>query len=112
MNVVDLLRGPEGTKVRVVLRQPGEASARTCTITRGVVPIETVAYRSIANETGTPIAHLGVHRISASAVHELRKHATRMAEEGVRGVILDLRVADGGTCTTQYFSQMPFSTAV
>ena len=95
--IIDLLRGPEGTTVDVVLRQRG-APARKYTITRGVVPLETVTnLREFP--TGFPwlnqVAFLRV-KISASSVHELRKYESRLNSKRPHGLILDFRGHQGG----------------
>jgi carboxyl-terminal processing protease len=96
--VVELLRGPEGSAVQVELRAPGASDSRTLEIVRGVVPLETVqGYRRVDDEwdyrveTESPIGYLQFTSIGPSTLLELRTAAARMRAQGARALILDLR---------------------
>lgn len=99
-DVVDRLRGDEGTKVTIVVRNPGETRSRTMTLTRGQLPqptIEGVRKRSPGEWTfkldgPDPIGYLRIVEMSASTPHELRALARRLEDEGIRGLIIDLRM--------------------
>jgi carboxyl-terminal processing protease len=104
--VIDRLRGEEGTDVIVKVRQPKEAKARTMRITRGLLPRATiVGIREQAPgdwelrlNVLDPIGYLKITEITASTPHELRKLAQRMESEGIRSLVLDLRgQRPGGT---------------
>lgn len=95
--VVELLRGPEGSDVTVALRQPTEKQPRVVTITRGVVPFETITgYECFPAEPDGVVAYLRIDRLSASCVHELRQYGTRFEHDGVDGLVLDLRFTTPG----------------
>jgi carboxyl-terminal processing protease len=97
--VVDRLRGPEGTEVLVKVRQPKSKEIRILKMTRSVLFLPTVVglRKKSAREwdyrvTGAdPIAYLRIRDISASTPHELRKLAHELDSQGLRSLILDLR---------------------
>jgi carboxyl-terminal processing protease len=93
--VVDLLRGPAGTQVRLALRQPSADERREVTLTRGVVPMKTLQYSRLEREGEATLGHIRVERIAASGPHELRR-IEQALEDDVQGIILDLRGASDG----------------
>ncbi len=101
--VVDLLRGEEGSAVTVAVRQAGSTEKRLLRMTRGVVPIPTLAgYKRLGEEAwdyraenDTPVAYVRVLRLTSSAVHELRQLERRLLADGYKALILDLRFTTG-----------------
>lgn len=95
--VVELLRGQEGSDVTVVLQQPASEERRTLTITRGVVPLQTVVnYQLYSGEQDEVVAYLMIERVSASCVNELEKYGEQLHHDGAAGLILDLRFTEPG----------------
>ncbi len=97
--VVDRLRGADGTEVRVTVRQPGEKAPRTLTPTRGRLFVPSLkGVRKMPSGDwdhrlggyGT-IGYVRLTALSGSTPHELRKVAERLDSEGLRAVIMDLR---------------------
>jgi carboxyl-terminal processing protease len=101
--VVEWLRGDEGTPVTIVVRQPGAKETRTLAMTRAVVPFDTVfGYLRTGEdnwrfrvEAAAPVGYVCVSSVSSSTLHELRQVERRLQAEGVRAVVLDFR-GDGG----------------
>ena len=102
-DVVDRLRGEEGTSVTIKVRQLKETTSRTMTITRGRLPRATIqGVRKRPNGDwdlrfdglADPIGYLKINDIEASTPHELRKLAQQLESQGVRALILDLRGAN------------------
>jgi carboxyl-terminal processing protease len=101
--IVDWLRGEEGTDVTIVVRQPEEAEARTLTMTRSVVPFDTVlGYRRASGggwrlriDPSTAIGYVWVRAVNSSTLHELRQAERQLQAEGVRALVLDLRAPGG-----------------
>jgi C-terminal peptidase prc len=91
--IVDLLRGPEGSEVTVVLRQPDEEQPRTCTIVRGEVVVKTVVHKHVQEEGQPPVGYVRIVRISASTPHELRR--VERVLHGIEGLTVDLRSLGG-----------------
>ena len=96
--VVERLRGANGTDVRVTVRQP-KGEARTLKATRGPLFLPTITgiQKQTSGEWDFPLAgadsigYLRIRDISASTPHELRKIAQQLESAGLRALILDLR---------------------
>jgi carboxyl-terminal processing protease len=103
--VVEAIRGPEGTACVMEVRQPDEKDARTLQMTRGVVPFETIlGYRRLDDERWDfrpqgelPIAYVRVGSMTSSCLHELRQIEPKLQAEGCRALVLDLRWSGGST---------------
>jgi carboxyl-terminal processing protease len=99
-DVVERLRGDEGTVVTIKVRQPKETKSRTMTLTRGKLPHATIEGITRNQASGDwkvrldvpePIGYIKVTDIGASTPHELRKLARQMEDEGLRALVIDLR---------------------
>ena len=101
--VVERLRGEEGTPVRVVVRQPGSDERRTLKMIRSVAFIDSVqgcrrdgdSGWTFRARPGEPIGYLCVKSLTTSTLHELRQAERRLRDEGLRALVLDLRGAGG-----------------
>lgn len=101
--VVKCLRGEEGTKVSMTVRQPGETKTRLLPMVRSVIPFSSVhGYRrtgeeswSFSVDSRSPIGYLAIDSISISTPLELRKIEPLMRAEGFRAVVWDLRFTQG-----------------
>ncbi len=86
--VVDWLRGEEGSSVTVVVQMTGTAESRKYTIVRAKVPFEHLfGLHRIAEEEfdfhaepQAPIAYLRVASFSSSTLHELRQAERKLCE--------------------------------
>jgi carboxyl-terminal processing protease len=102
--VVDAIRGEEGSAVTLDVRQPKAKGTRSLKMVRSVVPFETViGYRRAAEDSwnyrvdpSAPIAYLQCKSVTSSVVHELRQKEAQLKAEGFRGLVLDLRFNPGG----------------
>jgi C-terminal peptidase prc len=103
VTVVEWLRGPEGSAVTMVVRQPGAKETRTLHMIRSVVPFDTVqglspiaedewSYRA---DPSAPIAYVRVESIRSSTLHELQQLERRLRDEGFRALVLDFRSTNG-----------------
>jgi carboxyl-terminal processing protease len=96
---LDRLRGAEGTKVTILVRQPQEKQSRSMTLTRGQLPrttVKGVRKRSsggwdVRLEGADAVGYLRITEMTASTPHELRKMARQLESEGVRSLVIDLR---------------------
>ena len=91
--VVKSLRGPKGTKVRVTILRPGVSQLLEYEITRDRIPIYAVSFAGVL-ENG--IGYIRLTRFSETCHEEVRKAIKRLKEEGMQGLILDLRGNPGG----------------
>lgn len=100
---VDLLRGPEGSTVRLLIQRQGEAKPLTFSLRRSVVHFETVrGYRKQEGvwdfrvDGAEQIAYVQIPEIRGSTLHELRQSEQKLKSQSIRGLILDLRSNRGG----------------
>lgn len=90
--VVDWLRGPEGTTVKVTVRN--DKGSREIEIVRRVTPFKTV---HIIRDASTPdTAVLRPDRIGASTVHEMTTLISELPET-VKHIVVDLRSVTSGS---------------
>lgn len=91
-DVIRMLRGKKGTKVRVKILRPEEAGLLEFEITRDRIPIHAVPFASKVGEIG----YIQLSRFSETAHDELRRALRDLKSAGVKGIILDLRRNPGG----------------
>ena len=91
--IVKKLRGPRGTEVRLSLRRIGIDEPVEVTVTRGVIPLKSIeAAFMIAPEIG----FIKLSQFSRTSYAELMLALVRLKQEGMRGLIFDLRGNSGG----------------
>jgi carboxyl-terminal processing protease len=91
--VADLLRGPEGSQVRITVRREGAGEPISATVTRG--EIQTSVVDAFWLKPGT--AYLNVTSFEAQNVdHDVEALLQKLGEQSVTGMILDLRGNPGG----------------
>jgi carboxyl-terminal processing protease len=96
---VDRLRGALGTSVVIRVRQPNSKESRTITVTRGLLPRQTVkGIRHFENgkddymiDGPGAIGYVKFEDLLGSTPHELRAAAQRLDEAGARALVLDMR---------------------
>ena len=89
---VNLIRGPGGTEVTLLVRHVGDFEDVNITVTRGRIPIESTAFRMLDGGIG----HLWVYSFSNTTEDEVRRALDELEAVGGRGLILDLRNNPGG----------------
>lgn len=91
--VADLVRGPEGTVVRLEMRRPSEEEPVTFEIQRGTIQIVSVESAVLPDDVGyvsiTTFANQQLHDQLVETLDELQA-------EGITSLILDLRDNGGG----------------
>lgn len=91
--VIDRLKGPAGSEVRVTLKSPGTAATREVTITRGQIPMRSVTAAYLLNaNTGL----IKINRFSGTTFEEFSAAVERLSEAGMEHLVLDLRRNPGG----------------
>jgi carboxyl-terminal processing protease len=91
--VVDRVRGPAGTRVRLRIGRPGESTPLPFTITRAKVDVPKVTWAMLP---GAPIAHVAIREFGKRADAQLRKALAGAREQGARALVLDVRGNPGG----------------
>ncbi|MCG6950279.1 MAG: S41 family peptidase [Acidobacteria bacterium] len=93
-DVVELVRGPEGTSVELTITRPGLGDDFTVEITRTRIPQNTVRYAFLARPE---IGYIRLSEFTSSSEREVREAIARLDAEGMRYLILDLRNNPGGS---------------
>ncbi|MBK5202872.1 MAG: S41 family peptidase [Prolixibacteraceae bacterium] len=92
-DVLHLLRGKKGTKVKVGVQRKGIKDLIQFEITRGTIPLLSVDVGyPIDKETG----YIRISRFSAKTYDEFMKKMTKLDSLGIDNVIIDLRGNPGG----------------
>jgi carboxyl-terminal processing protease len=92
-DVFKLLRGPKNTKVKVKVFRPGVKELLEFTITRDKIPIYSVDFSYMVNDT---VGYLKINRFASTTFDEFRKHLSELKKQGLKHLILDLRGNPGG----------------
>jgi carboxyl-terminal processing protease len=90
--VVLLVRGPEGTKVALLVLHEGETEPELIEIVRAVIEVPSVNF-----EMREEIAYIAITNFSERTAGELAVAMAAMANQGAEGIIVDLRGNLGGT---------------
>jgi carboxyl-terminal processing protease len=88
-----LIRGPAGTTVTLVLDRPGRAGPLTVTLVRAPIRVPAVFD---ARLLPGGVGYLHVYQFTAHSGREVRAALERLAEGGMRALVLDLRANTGG----------------
>jgi carboxyl-terminal processing protease len=91
--IVRRLRGPRGTKVTLGIERQGASELVPITVERGVIPIEAL---DAAFMIAPGVGFVKLLAFSRQSDSELQKALARLAEQGMKRLILDLRGNGGG----------------
>ncbi len=92
---VALMRGPEGTTIRLILERPSDSQRRNVTLIRGRIRVSNVKYELMQDGIGYMKVASFQSRTAAQMVAAMKKLV--VASRGkLRGLILDLRDNPGG----------------
>lgn len=89
--VMELLKGEEGTKVKVVYLRNGKKG--NATIIRGSIPIKTITSAYMMTKE---IGYIRLTQFSARSDYEFAAAAIELKSKGMKKLILDLRFNGGG----------------
>ena len=92
IEAVNLIRGPGGTEVTLLVRHAGSDQNETITVTRGRIPIESTDFRMVDDGVG----HLWIYSFSNTTEDEVRRALEEFDDAQGRGLVLDLRNNPGG----------------
>jgi carboxyl-terminal processing protease len=90
---VSQLRGPKGSRVRIMVARPGVDQPMPIEITREEIHIQAVPSAYVMEDG---VGYVELVSFSESSTDELRQAIQRLRGEGARGIILDLRRNPGG----------------
>lgn len=91
-NVVALMKGPEGTQVKVTVVRDGEADPVELIITRAKIEIETIEYEMLEDEVG----YILISGFEEPTPRQFKEAIQDLQKQGMKGLVLDLRDNGGG----------------
>jgi len=93
-NIIDSLRGKEGTVVNIGILREGQSEVQYFEVTRGEIPIYSVDASYMLNKN---TGYIKINRFSSTTHTEFLSNLERMVdEEGLENVVIDLRDNGGG----------------
>lgn len=94
--VIDMLRGPKGSKVKVGIKRPGSKELIAYDITRDKIPLYSVDVGYMVDDT---VGYIKINRFSATTYTEFMEQLRKLNEAGMTHLMLDLRQNPGGYLT-------------
>lgn len=91
-NVVAMMKGPEGTKVKVTVVRDGVADPVDLYITRAKIEIETIEYEMLENDIG----YILISGFEEPTPKQFKEAINDLQKQGMKGLVLDLRDNGGG----------------
>ncbi|MFH1320912.1 MAG: S41 family peptidase [Bacteroidota bacterium] len=91
--VINRLRGLNESIVNISIFRKGTTSSIDYTITRGVIPIQSVDVAYMVNDS---IGYIRISRFSATTYDEYSTAFEKLQKDGIKELILDLRENPGG----------------
>lgn len=95
--VFDRLRGKKGTKVTISIFRKGHKELMEYTIVRDKIPINSIDAAYLI-EPG--VGYINLNRFSSTSMQEFSESMSKLKEQGMKCLILDLRNNSGGYLTT------------
>ncbi len=92
---VEQIRGEKGSEVTLLVDRKGSSEPFEVQITRDEIPIETV-YAEIEEVDGKKTGILDLRTFSETTSKEFDEELTRLEEEGIEGLVIDVRGNPGG----------------
>jgi carboxyl-terminal processing protease len=94
--IINMVRGPAGTPVRLGIRREGVEDILEITVIRDVINLPTVEYRLLENNVG----YIRLYQFSFEASPALRDALIELDANNLDGLVLDLRGNPGGYLDT------------
>jgi carboxyl-terminal processing protease len=91
--VVAQILGPVGTSVTITIMDPNTGATRDVTLVRARITVNNVSWNQLP---GTTVAQVRVVAFSQGVTDDLKKVLTDIQNQGLTGVILDMRNNPGG----------------
>ena len=91
--VVSRIVGPAGTPVTLTILTPETGQTRDVTLVRAHITLQNVTWQRLP---GTQIAHVRIVAFSEGVTEDLKQALSEIEQQGMTGIILDLRSNPGG----------------
>ncbi|HON52358.1 MAG TPA: S41 family peptidase [Bacteroidales bacterium] len=98
--VVKLLKGPKGTKVKVGIKREGHPQLLDFVITRDKIPFNSIDAAYMIEPT---VGYIKISRFAATTPEEYTEHITKLRNQGMTKIIIDLRDNGGGVLGSAIF---------
>lgn len=92
-DVVDKVRGPEGTEVRLTITRPGLEGSFEVSITRARIPQNSVRFAFMIRPA---VGYIRLSEFSNTSVREVRDAISVLSAQGMTQLVFDLRNNPGG----------------
>ncbi|UOQ45765.1 S41 family peptidase [Halobacillus salinarum] len=89
------IRGKKGSEVKLQIDRPGSEDLLTVNITRDDIPLETV-YSDTKTVDGKKVGVLEITSFSEKTSDEFKKALTKLEDDGIEGLVIDVRGNPGG----------------
>lgn len=90
--VVSMMKGPEGTVVKVSVYRDGVSDPVELTITRAQIEIETIEYEMLADKIG----YIAISGFDEPTPKQFKDAIKDLKKQGMKGLVIDLRNNGGG----------------
>jgi len=94
---IGLMRGPVGSKVKLTVLREGQTELIDFNITRQEISVPSVEGRLLPN---TRIGYVAISQFTEKTPDEMLQMLTKLKDQGMQGIILDLRDNPGGELTS------------
>jgi len=92
-DVVSLVRGPKGSKVKLTVKRPGDSKLMTMIVRRATIPVASVVYKGMLDsKTG----YIKIVQFDAHTDSEFRDAVRMLRKQGMKQMVIDLRDNAGG----------------
>ena len=89
---IKLLRGEKGTPISISIQRGNEEKLRKFEIIRDIIKIESIESKELSTKTG----YIKINSFQLNSHTEFVEHLNKLRENGIQGLILDLRGNPGG----------------
>ncbi len=104
--IADLLKGPRGTQVQVVVQREGVDKPITFNIIRDEIPRSSVPDAMLLKPG---IAYVNITAFNENTSKEFDDKLKKLGEKDIKGLVLDLRENPGGLLNRRRRRRRPFS---
>ena len=92
--VISRIKGPKGTRVRISVQRPGEATPIELEVERDAIPLYTIKH---VFHLKPGVGYIRIERFGSTTGKELREALDQLGEKELEGLVLDLRNNPGGS---------------
>ncbi len=94
-DVVNKIRGPKGTSVKLTVQHENKKVPEIVTVVRDNIQVPSVESKVIKTSSGS-IGYVALNQFGTDSMREMRKALQDFSSAGLKGIVLDLRFNGGG----------------